>query len=119
MGGMAEAGKKLLPVTITVRPAPGVSRLTLSSTARVLMVNVPALGATQLYVQVSSPTARCHVVPPSVETSTAAMTPPTSEAVPLMVTALPTFRAVPLFGAVMDDTGFVASVDWVVDTSPA
>jgi hypothetical protein len=38
---------------------------------------------------------------------------------PLMVTALPTLRAVPSFGAVMVDTGFVASVDWIADTSPA
>ena len=48
MGGVADAGKKLLPVTVTVRPAPAVSRFTLSSTARDLIVNVPAVGATQL-----------------------------------------------------------------------
>ena len=47
------------------------------------------------------------------------MTPPTSEAVPLMVMASPTLRAVPSFGAVMVETGFVVSVDWIADTSPA
>ena len=71
---MAEAENRLLPVTVTVRPAPGVSRLTLSSTARVLIVNVPAVVRHPAVAPVFVPARRCHVVPLSVEISTPAMT---------------------------------------------
>src|SRR5919204_1459469 len=77
-------------VTVTGVPAPGVSRLPLSSTARTLIVVVGLPWAIQLYDQLVVPVAGCQVVPPSVETSTPATTPPPlSDAVPEMVTCVP------------------------------
>src|SRR6516165_4655900 len=74
-------------VTVTLTPAEGVSRLPLSSTDRLRMVVAPAILVTQVKVQFSRPDAGCHVVPPSVETSTPATTPPpVSAAVPEIVT---------------------------------
>src|SRR3954451_22253462 len=59
-------------LTLTLTPAPGVCRLPLSSTARTLMFAVGLPCATQAYVQPVVPVAGCHVVPPSVDTSTPA-----------------------------------------------
>src|SRR2546427_12777748 len=59
-------------VTLTVIPPPGVSRLPLSSIARLLITFDPALDGIQWYVQLAPPVARCHDVPPSTETSTTA-----------------------------------------------
>ena len=63
--------------------------------------------------------AGCQVVPPSVETSTPATTPPpASVAVPLMVTAEPSDTVAPCDGELMDDVGAVVSVDAVAAVSP-
>src|SRR5215467_13074752 len=76
--------------TVTATPADGVSRLALSSTARLRTLIDPALRGVQEYDQVDSPVAGCQVCPPSVETSTPATTPPpTSTAVPVTVTVMP------------------------------
>ena len=54
----------------------------------------------------------CQVVPPSVETSTPATTPPpASVAVPLMVTAEPSDKVAPDDGDVIVEVGGVVSVD--------
>src|SRR3954447_14741032 len=65
-------------VTFTATPPDGVSRLPLSSTPRVLMVASPCAEGVHTYDQLSRPTAGCHVVPPSVETSTPPTAPLTS-----------------------------------------
>src|ERR1700688_1509882 len=81
--------------TVYEAPGPGVSRLRLSSTARDSIVYVPGAGAMKVKVQfsVTAPTglfAGFQVLPPSVETSTAAITPPpASVAVPVTVTDCP------------------------------
>src|SRR4051794_24423012 len=76
-------------MTVTFVPADGVCRLAESSTARTLIVEVGLPWTVQLYVQLVVPVAGCQVVPLSVETSTPATWPPTSVAVPLSVTLLP------------------------------
>src|ERR1041384_7876679 len=73
----AELGAQMVvnvgPETVTVAPDPGVSRLSLSSTARLRMVIAPAVPETKpLYVQLARPCAGCQVAPPSSETSTPA-----------------------------------------------
>ena len=80
-------------VTLTVVPADGVSRLPLSSTARVLIVvdrvavGDPGVAPGDGVLRLDIVVAGCQVVPPSVETSTPATTPPpASVAVPVMVT---------------------------------
>src|SRR5262249_61041839 len=79
--------------TLTVTPADGVSRFPLSSAALVRIVVVGLPCATQLYDQLVVPVAGCQVVPPSVETSTPATTPPpVSAAGPETVTAAPSAR---------------------------
>src|SRR5690349_10275139 len=76
-------------VTVTVMPAPGLSRLPQSSTARVSSVTLPAVAGVHANVQLAPPCARAQVVPPSTDTSTAATTPPpASAAVPLTVTVV-------------------------------
>ena len=73
-------------VIVTVMPAVGCSRFTLSSTARLMIVFVAATAGVQAKVQFSRPAACCHVLPPSTDTSMPATTPPPeSAAVPLMV----------------------------------
>ena len=58
------------------------------------------------------PVARCQVVPPSSETSTAATTPPpVSDAVPVTLTTLPLVIELPAVGEVIVATGGVVSVD--------
>src|SRR6185312_949719 len=84
-------------LTVIDVPAEGVSRLPLSSTARVLVV----------------PVAGCQLAPPSVETSTPATVPPTSLAVPLIVTDAPSATLPPGAGEVIADDGAVVSVDAV------
>src|SRR5829696_634580 len=97
--------------TVTVRPAPGVSMLPLSSVARVRIVVDGEPWATHEYDQAVVPVAGCQVAPPSVEISMPPTTPPMSEAVPLMVTLVPSATVV---GAlVMVDVGLVVSVDLV------
>src|SRR4051794_5723485 len=75
--------------TATGVPADGVSRLPLSSTARVRIVVDGFPCGIHEYVQLVVPDAGCHVAPPSVETSTPATTPPVSLAVPEMITGVP------------------------------
>ena len=61
----------------------------------------------------------CQVLPPSVEISTPATTPPpASFAVPLMVTAEPSENEAPWDGEVIVEVGGVVSVDAVADVSP-
>src|SRR6185295_17256573 len=62
--------------TGTVTPAPGASRLPLSSIARLRIVAVPSAPGDQSNVQVRVPRATRHVAPPSTDTSTLATTPP-------------------------------------------
>src|SRR5437899_1902021 len=57
-------------------PSPAGSRLPLSSKPRDLMVPGPVALGVQSNVQAVVPVARCHVVPPSTDTSTPATTPP-------------------------------------------
>src|SRR5205807_424119 len=92
-----------------------------SSTARARRFTVPLVPpGVQAYVQDEVPVARCHVRPPSVETSTTQRTPPpASVAVPLMVTATPPVRFELAAGEVMTHAGGVVSVDCVAATRPA
>src|SRR5947207_5646636 len=70
-------------VTVTEPAAP---MLPLSSIPRARTVTVPLAGVLHENVQLVVPFAAAHVAPPSVETSTPATTPPTSDAVPDTVT---------------------------------
>src|ERR1700712_4634272 len=99
-------------LTLTVRPAPGASVLALSSLARVWIVVAGWPCTIHVYVQLEVPeVAGCHVLPPSVETSTPAMTPPPpSVAVPVIMTLVPSVRLAPAAGDVIVDVGFVVSV---------
>src|SRR5665647_3046009 len=100
-------------------PAEGVSRFPLSSTARVLMVALGWPCATQLYVQPVVPVAGCQVVPPSVDTSTPATTPPpVSEAVPDIVIRPPSPTLAFAVGEVTVDEGAVVSVEAVAAVRP-
>ena len=94
------------PVTLMDTTAVGVSRLPLSSTARLLMVAEPLVSGVQLYVQLPRPVAGCQVVPPSVETSTPPTTPPTSLAVPVIVIKLPAWTLEPDVGVVIVEVGW-------------
>src|SRR5450755_4697730 len=63
--------------------------------------------------------AGCQVVPPSVETSTPATTPPpASAAVPVMVTLLPSAMVAPAAGELIVELGGVVSLDAVVAVNP-
>src|SRR5215471_14964099 len=63
--------------------------------------------------------AGCRVVPPSVETSTPATTPPpVSAADPLTVTAAPSDSVAPEDGDVIVEVGAVVSVDAVAAVTP-
>ena len=64
------------------------------------------------------PLAGCHVVPPSVDTSTPPTRPPTSAAVPAMLTCVPLVNVEPPAGEVMVAVGAVVSVDAVAATMP-
>src|SRR3981081_275096 len=91
--GTAFAGKSVhgqaRGLTVTPTLDDGLSRLPLSSTARLRIVVAPETPGVHEYVQLAAPVALCQVVPPSVETSTPATTPPVSLAVPETVTAVP------------------------------
>src|SRR5207244_4015768 len=105
--------------TLTVVPADGDSRLPLSSTARDLSTAEELPWADQVYDQLVVPFAGCQVVPPSVETSTPATTPPPeSLAVPWMVTVEASARLAPGAGEVMFDVGGVVSNDGDALTRP-
>src|SRR3954469_3675302 len=78
------------PPIVTVTPAEGDSTNPLSSDARLRIVAVPLVGGVHVQVHDVVPAARCQLRPPSTETSTTdTMPPPTSCAVPAIVTALP------------------------------
>ena len=63
--------------------------------------------------------AGCQVLPPSVETSTPATTPPpASVAVPVIVTAAPSWRFAPTAGEVIVELGGAVSVDAVAARQP-
>src|SRR5215470_19852646 len=63
--------------------------------------------------------AGCQVVPPSVETSTPATTPPPASAAdPLIVTAAPSDSVAPEDGDVIVEVGAVVSADAVAAVSP-
>src|SRR5437660_7126852 len=105
--------------TLTVVPADGDSRLPLSSTARDLSTADGLPWADQVYDQLVVPFAGCQVVPPSVETSTPATTPPPeSVAEPVIVSLLPSASEAPLVGEVIADVGGVASLDCVAAVRP-
>src|SRR2546428_199277 len=106
-------------VTLTVVPAPGVSWLPLSSTARLLITAGPALDGAQWYVQFAPPVARCHDTPPLTETSTAATVPVGSDAVPLITTSVPPANVDPLVGETIVEMGTSVSTDAVAGMSPA
>src|SRR5712691_11774306 len=80
---------------VTCVPADGVSRLPLSSTARLRIVVSPCGPGVHTYVQLNIPIpvmttlARCQVEPESTETSTPVTTPAASVAEPVMVTGVP------------------------------
>src|SRR5689334_4266802 len=89
-------------VTLTVSPCAGASRLPLSSTARALIVVVGypwAIHESLPVTEVSAAdivVAGCQVVPPSVDASAPARTPPpASVAVPLIVAAVPSGKVAP------------------------
>src|SRR2546421_445364 len=91
---------------VTVVTAVGASRFPLSSTARLISPVAPSVPGLQVKLQLSRPMARCHVVPPSTETSTAPTTPPPlSLAVPMMVTDDSAGRLAPFDGDVMTEAG--------------
>src|SRR5262249_23278358 len=105
--------------TLTVTPADGVSRFPLSSAARVRIVAVGLPCTTQLYDQLVVPVAGCQLVPPSVEISTPATTPPpVSAAVPVTVTRAPSARFAFGAGEVMVEDGAAVSVLAVAGTRP-
>src|SRR4051794_28316508 len=118
--GVAAPSSEHGQVTFTPTPADGVSRLPLSSTARVRIVVAGLPCAFHVYVQLDVPLAGCHVAPPSVETSTPATTPPpVSVAVPEIVVGVPSAMTAPAEGEEIEDVGAEASVDAVVAVRPA
>ena len=105
--------------TETVLAALGVPMLPESSTARALIVVEGAPWAIHEYVHEEVPVAVCQVAPPSVETSTAATTPPpASVAVPEIVVELPSASPAPSDGEVTVALGSVVSVDAGVAINP-
>src|SRR6185312_674812 len=103
----------------TEMPAEGVSRLPLSSTARLFRFAVPETCGCQGKVQLSRPLAGCQVWPPSADTSTPPTTPPpTSAAVPLTLMVEPAETEEPAAGEVIVECGAVASVDFVAGSRP-
>src|SRR5215831_17757626 len=101
--------------TVTLIPADGVSRLPLSSTARLRKLMLPDLVGSQVNAHDARPLAGCHVAPPSTETSTPATTPPTSVAVPVTVTGVPTCAPA---GGLMPELGGAVSVEAVAGSNP-
>src|SRR4051794_11753549 len=83
-GSLATAGVALpqrlhghvRPGTVTVTGADRAPRFALSSVARASSAAVPVDRGTHVYVHEVVPEAGCQLLPPSVETSTPATTPP-------------------------------------------
>src|SRR3954447_17668871 len=105
--------------TVTVIEDVGISRLPLSSTARLKIVNVAFGGAVKVYVQEERPVAGCHVSLLSVEISTPPTTPPTSDAVPATLMVAPLENVAPLAGEVIVEVGATVSVDLLAAIRPA
>src|ERR1043166_6767714 len=106
---------------VTASPAPGSSRFALSSTARVLIVTVPARVGVHVCVQRLCPGVHpdtgCHVAPPSTEISIpATRPPPKSVALPVMVAVCCTPNG--LVGGSICDCGAEAAPDGIAATSP-
>src|SRR3954464_3112280 len=103
---------------VTVTPADGDSTLPLSSIARLVidMAPTPLIGHES--DQVVRPVARCHVVPPSSETSTAATRPSASEAAPVTVRFVFDETELPVAGEPIVDVGGATSADGVPGVNP-
>src|SRR5947209_3364873 len=112
-------GQAVCGVMVTVTPGAGCSRLPLSSTARLMILFVPASVGVQAKVQFCRPVACCHVLPLSTDTSTPATPPPESAAVPVMVMAVPIGILWPLIGNVTVEVGGVRSVLGFAGNKPA
>src|SRR5436189_5371687 len=85
--------------TVTVTLPAGCSTLPLSSVARLMSVNEPAVCGIQENVQFSRPAARRQVAPPSTDNSTAAtVPPPASAAVPDNAISISRGTVAPLTG---------------------
>src|SRR6188472_489928 len=97
--------------TVTGTPGPAVSRLPLSSTARLRIVVEKFPDGVQVYVQLARPLAGCHVLPLSTDTSTPPTTPPVSDAVPAIVIVVPDWSEAPEVGAVIVEVAATVSVD--------
>src|SRR5450755_485318 len=97
---------------------PGDSVFPESSYPLLFIVMFPCVAGTHEKVQLFVPVATNHVFPPSTETSTPATWPPTSVAVPEMITVSPCGNDAPLEGAVILETGAVTSVDAVAANNP-
>ena len=67
-------------------------------------VAAPNCWTFQVYDQLDRPDAVCHDAPLSVDTSTPATSPPTSDAVPEIVTDEPACTVVPAAGLVVEHT---------------
>src|SRR4051794_16946738 len=98
--------------------------LPLSSVARTRRSTAPLPLSTPVHDQFVLWAARvrsagCQLLPPSVEISTPATTPPTSDAVPETVVLAPFAIAAPVEGDVIAEDGAVVSVDALAATSPA
>src|SRR6185295_8583919 len=102
---------QLPAITDTVTLLLGAPRLPLSSMARLRSAAVPSTPGDQVKLQIEVPSAVRHVAPLSTETSTAATTPPTSLAVPVIVTGLPLWTCAPIAGDVMTEIGATTSLD--------
>src|SRR4051812_42699790 len=103
---------------VTVTPADGDSTLPLSSIARLLIDIAPTPLIGHESDQVVRPVARCHVVPPSSETSTAATRPSASEAAPVTVTFVFDEIELPVAGEPIVDVGGATSADGVAGGNP-
>ena len=117
-GTVAAANSEHGQLTETPR-AVGVDwMLPLSSMARLIRLTDPLPVAANVYVQDVVPVARCQALPPSVEISTELTIPPTSEAVPVIVTWELFATAADAAGLVIDDVGAVVSADAAEATIP-
>src|SRR3954469_2468159 len=104
---------------VTVTPADGDSTLPLSSIARLLIDIAPTPLIGHDSDQVVRPVARCHVVPPSSETSTAATRPSASAAAPVRRSCVFDETELRVDGEPMVDVGGAMSADGVAGVNPA
>ena len=111
-------GQDRAAVIVSATPPDGICMLPLSSNARLLMVTEPEPVAVHWNDQLVVPTAASQVVPPSVDTSTPTIPPTRTDAVPLIVTALPAANEEPEVGLVIVDVGATASEDGVAGVRP-